>query len=76
MYGNHVHMAVRETKHKSSGITIHQVNEEYDKGEIVFQKSFPIDLDESLESLKSKIHSLEYANFPRVIEETIQKLER
>ncbi|MEM9052696.1 MAG: phosphoribosylglycinamide formyltransferase [Bacteroidota bacterium] len=74
MYGDHVHNAVLSSNQKVTGITIHKVNEEYDKGEIVFQKEVSILPYESLESLKSKIHSLEYENFPVVIEETIKKL--
>ncbi|MCH2214154.1 MAG: phosphoribosylglycinamide formyltransferase [Flavobacteriales bacterium] len=76
MYGDHVHNAVLSSNEKLSGITIHQVSEEYDKGDIVFQKRFPLDGEESLESLKSKIHSLEHENFPLVIEETIKKLKQ
>src|SRR5699024_3611548 len=34
MYGAHVHKAVIEAKEKESGITIHFVNKEYDKGTI------------------------------------------
>jgi phosphoribosylglycinamide formyltransferase-1 len=37
MYGINVHKAVVENKESESGITIHYVNEEYDKGEIILQ---------------------------------------
>ena len=37
MYGIKVHEAVIANKEKESGITIHYVNEEYDKGEIIIQ---------------------------------------
>lgn len=73
MYGNFVHNAVLENKEKESGITVHLVNEEFDSGEILAQ--FKVDVNESdtLESLAKKIHILEHENFPKVVEQTIQK---
>jgi phosphoribosylglycinamide formyltransferase-1 len=38
MYGDNVHKQVLLNKEKETGITIHFVNEKYDKGEIIFQK--------------------------------------
>ena len=40
MYGMNVHHAVVNSKEKETGITIHHVNEKFDDGEIIFQKSF------------------------------------
>jgi phosphoribosylglycinamide formyltransferase-1 len=37
MYGNNVHKAVMESKEVKTGISIHIVNKEYDKGSIIFQ---------------------------------------
>lgn len=74
MYGMHVHKAVIETGAKQTGITIHKVNEEYDKGEIVFQASFDVLPTDTPETVAEKIHALEYEHFPRVIEEQIIKL--
>jgi len=59
MYGTFVHKAVIEAKEKVSGCTIHYVNEEYDKGEIILQKSFYLKEDESYESLEEKVKDLE-----------------
>lgn len=74
MYGMHVHKAVIETGAKQTGITIHKVNEEYDKGEIVFQAGFDVLPTDTPETVAEKIHALEYEHFPRVIEEQIIKL--
>ena len=74
MYGMHVHKAVIETGAKQTGITIHKVNEEYDKGEIVFQARFDVTSLDTPETVAEKIHALEYEHFPRVIEEQIIKL--
>ena len=73
MYGSHVHRAVVAAGEKESGITIHYVNEKYDDGQIIFQKSFELSADETPESLAGKIHSLEYEYFPKVIEQLISE---
>lgn len=73
MYGMHVHKAVIETKAKQTGITIHKVNEEYDKGEVVFQAAFDVLSHDTPESVAEKIHELEHKHFPLVIEEQINK---
>lgn len=72
MYGMNVHNAVVENKEKISGISIHYVNENYDEGVIIFQKSFEIDENDTAEDVAGKIHTLEYKYFPEVIEEVIQ----
>jgi phosphoribosylglycinamide formyltransferase-1 len=71
MYGANVHKAVLENNEKESGITIHYVNSEFDKGEIIAQFKCSIDKNETLESLQHKIHSLERANFPSTIEKAL-----
>ncbi len=71
MYGMHVHNAVVENREKISGITIHYVNDNYDEGAIIFQKSFEVLISDSAEDVAEKIHSLEQENFPKVIEKII-----
>lgn len=68
MYGDHIHRAVLENKEKKHGITIHYVNEEFDKGEIIFQEEFEVTEKDDLTSIQSKIHLLEFQNYPKVIE--------
>ena len=74
MYGDAVHKAVIENREKESGITIHFVNNEYDKGNIIFQAQCAIEPHDDYASLANKIHSLEYEHFPRVIEEVINQM--
>jgi phosphoribosylglycinamide formyltransferase-1 len=69
MYGNHVHEAVLNGHMQESGISIHLVNEEYDQGKILFQKSCPVKHDDTIETLSSRIHELEYEFLPQVIEQ-------
>ncbi len=67
-YGQHVHKSVLESNEPESGITIHLVNEKYDEGKILFQKSTPIFDNDDVESLSSRIHNLEYKYYPQIIE--------
>lgn len=73
MYGIHVHNAVIKAGESESGITIHCVSEEYDKGEILAQFRTPVDKTESPEELQTRIHELEYKYFPVVIESFINR---
>ncbi|BBE17378.1 phosphoribosylglycinamide formyltransferase [Aquipluma nitroreducens] len=71
MFGVNVHKAVLASKDKESGITIHQVNQDYDKGKIIFQATCPILPKDTPETLAARIHELEYQHYPRVIEEVL-----
>jgi phosphoribosylglycinamide formyltransferase-1 len=73
MYGHFVHEAVCEAKEKESGITVHLVNEEFDKGEIIFQAACNV-VDCSADEIESKVRALEIAHFPKAIENFISKL--
>jgi phosphoribosylglycinamide formyltransferase 1 len=71
MYGMNVHKAVLSSKDKESGITIHRVNQDYDKGDIIFQATCPILKGDTPEILAARIHELEHQHYPRVIEEIL-----
>jgi phosphoribosylglycinamide formyltransferase 1 len=72
MYGHFVHEAVHASGAAKSGITIHQVNEHYDEGQIIFQASVDIDGSDTPESIEKKVRALEIQYFPSVIESLIQ----
>ena len=63
-----MHKSVLESNEKESGITIHLVNEVYDKGRVLFQESTPVYNDDDVDSLSSRIHDLEYKYYPLIIE--------
>lgn len=75
MFGTNVHKAVLSSKDKESGITIHQVNQDFDKGKIIFQVTCPILPKDTPETLAARIHLLEHEHYPRVIEEILLKEE-
>jgi phosphoribosylglycinamide formyltransferase 1 len=73
MFGSKVHEAVHVSGDKETGITIHEVNEKYDEGAILFQATCPILPGDSPDTIASKVHQLEYAHYPQVIEQWISK---
>lgn len=68
MYGIHVHTAVINNKDPESGITIHFVNEEYDKGEVILQARCAIDSTDTPETLAGKVQALEFEYLPKAVE--------
>jgi len=75
MYGSIVHESVVRNREKESGITIHLVNKEYDKGEHILQVKCPVFSDDTSETLAARIHDLEYAYFPKAIEDFLNRSE-
>ena len=51
-----------------SGITIHYVNENYDEGEIIFQKKIKINSADTVKIISDKIKIIEHKYYPKVIE--------
>lgn len=76
MYGQRVHEAVIKNKDKTSGISIHFVDEIYDHGEVAFQATCPVFETDDASSLASRIHELEHEHYPRIIEEVLEKQKR
>jgi len=74
MYGQGVHEAVIAGKETESGITIHYVDDKYDNGDIIMQVKCPVLPGDTPELLAHRIHALEYANYPVVIEELVRKM--
>jgi phosphoribosylglycinamide formyltransferase-1 len=64
MYGRHVHEAVLASGAKVSGATVHLVDEEYDRGAIVLQKTVAVDEHETPETLAAKVLKIEHEIYP------------
>lgn len=71
MYGMHVHRAIIENREVETGISIHFVNEHYDEGNIIFQKTVALNGNETPEEVAEKVHQLEQLHFPEVISELL-----
>ncbi len=67
MYGQHVHRAVVDYGAKVSGITIHLVDDEYDHGPVVMQKTVDLDDDETPDTLALKVQELEHRYYVEAI---------
>jgi phosphoribosylglycinamide formyltransferase 1 len=68
MYGARVHEAVLASGAKETGVTVHLVNDEYDRGPIVAQWRLPVNPSDTPESLAARVLSVEHTVYPRVIE--------
>lgn len=71
MYGHFVHEAVKTNNDSESGISIHLVNGEYDRGRIIFQKKCSLSPHDEAQDIQAKVQQLEHQYFPSVIEEYI-----
>lgn len=71
MYGRHVHEAVVSNGEEETGITIHLVNEEYDKGRILSQISCSVSPYDTAEDVEKRVRVLELAHYPNVIAQEI-----
>lgn len=76
MYGMHVHEAIIAAGEQESGITIHYVDNVYDNGDIIFQATCSIDPGDTPAVLAEKVHQLEHAHYPRIVEQVIGDLQK
>ncbi len=74
MWGMNVHKKVIESGESESGITIHWVNNEYDKGEIISQYKCVVDKEDTPETLQNKIKKLEHEYYPKVISDILFRI--
>ncbi len=72
MYGTHVHHAVVDKGEKETGITIHYVDEQYDNGDIIFQKTCPVEPGDDAQTVATKVQALEHRFYPQVIESLLK----
>jgi len=58
-----IHEEVLKNRERETGCTVHFVTEDVDKGPILIQKSCPVDDNDTVETLKTKVQQLEGAAF-------------
>ncbi|MBN1879316.1 phosphoribosylformylglycinamidine cyclo-ligase [bacterium] len=67
MYGHHVHEAVISSGAKFSGVTVHEIGVEYDRGKILGQRVVPVLPEDNPDSLASRVLREEHDLYWRVL---------
>ena len=70
MFGLHVHQAVLAAGETETGVTIHLVNDEYDRGQILGQRKVAVLPTDTVETLAARVLETEHA----FLVETLQKI--
>lgn len=67
MYGDHVHRAVLASGQTLSGCTVHFVDDQYDHGPTILQRTCPILLGDDEHTLATRVFEQECAAYPEAI---------
>ena len=67
-YGIKVHEAVIESKDSVTGVTIHFIDNEYDRGPIIMQAEVPVNDSDDANTLSKKVLEMEYKLYLKVVE--------
>lgn len=68
MYGERVHEAVIASGARETGVTVHLVDDDYDRGPIIAQWRVPIDASDTPDTLAARVLNVEHVVYPRVVE--------
>ena len=68
MYGDRVHAAVLASGDRVSGVTVHLVDEEYDRGPVIAQVEVPVLPDDTRETLAARTLAQEHILFPKTLQ--------
>ena len=67
MYGRRVHEAVLASGAAESGATVHYVDEQYDRGPIIAQRTVPVHTGDTPETLATRVLAAEHELLPQVV---------
>ena len=67
-YGHHVHEAVLEAGVKVTGCTVHFVDQHYDHGPIIVQRTCPVLEDDTPDTLAARIFQEECCAYPEAVQ--------
>ena len=68
MYGQRVHQAVLDAGARVSGVTVHFVDDHYDRGPIIAQWPVPVYATDFAETLAHRVLRVEHLLLPRVVQ--------
>lgn len=74
MYGSNVHKAVAAAGDTESGITIHFVSPEYDKGTVLAQYAVELEKTDGPEEIEQKVRELELEYYASTVEAYLENL--
>ena len=74
MYGHHVHEAVLASGARESGVTVHFVDEAFDRGAIIAQERVPVAPGDTPEALAARVLEVEHRLLPKVVVELAQRI--
>jgi phosphoribosylglycinamide formyltransferase-1 len=66
-YGHHVHEAVLQYGAKVSGCTVHFVDNEYDHGPVILQKTVPVCDNDTADELAARVFDTECEAYPEAL---------
>lgn len=69
MHGRRVHEAVLKSGATTSGATVHFVDEQFDRGPIIAQRTVPVLPDDTADTLAHRVLAVEHELLPRVVSE-------
>ncbi|MCK4261814.1 phosphoribosylglycinamide formyltransferase [bacterium] len=67
-YGHHVHQAVLDYGAKVSGVTVHFVDDVYDRGPIILQTAVAVKDDDTPDTLAARVFEQECNLYPKAIQ--------
>ena len=78
MYGARVHEAVIASGAEETGVTVHLVDDDYDRGPIIAQWRVPVETSDSADTLAARVLNVEHVVYPRAVEMVaiLQQLEQ
>lgn len=68
MYGARVHAAVIASGATMTGVTVHLVDDEFDHGPVIAQWRVRVRIDDTAESLATRVLAVEHLVYPRVVD--------
>ena len=66
-FGMNVHRAVIKNREQITGVTIHFINEKYDKGPIIMQQHIKVNDSDTPETLSSRVLKIEHKIYPKAV---------
>jgi phosphoribosylglycinamide formyltransferase 1 len=68
MYGSHVHAAVLASGNKTTGVTAHFVDDQFDRGPKIAEWRVPVQPGDTAETLAARVLAVEHVMYPRIID--------